>query len=109
MGRPLAQIDPKIVAVMASVGCTNTEIADYFGVNETTIRKRFSEILIKERAGEKKKLRTLQWKAAKAGNATMLIWLGKQKLGQTDKVETKADTKVVIREQTLDTSPKTDA
>jgi hypothetical protein len=29
----------------------------------------------------------MQWKLARSGNATMLIWLGKQWLGQTDKVE----------------------
>lgn len=29
-------------------------------------------------------LRRLQWKAAEGGNATMLIWLGKQLLGQKD-------------------------
>ncbi len=32
-------------------------------------------------------LRRLQWKAAKENNVTMLIWLGKQYLGQTDKQE----------------------
>jgi hypothetical protein len=29
-------------------------------------------------------LRRLQWKGAEAGNPTMLIWLGKQMLGQRD-------------------------
>jgi hypothetical protein len=27
----------------------------------------------------------MQWQAAKAGNITMMIWLGKQNLNQTDK------------------------
>jgi hypothetical protein len=32
-------------------------------------------------------LRRLQWKKAQEGNTTMLIWLGKQYLGQSDKQE----------------------
>lgn len=32
-------------------------------------------------------LRRAQMKLAESGNATMLIWCGKQYLGQTDKVE----------------------
>lgn len=32
-------------------------------------------------------LRAAQYKAAMEGNTTMLIWLGKQRLGQSDKNE----------------------
>lgn len=32
-------------------------------------------------------LRAAQYKAAMGGNTTMLIWLGKQRLGQSDKNE----------------------
>lgn len=38
-------------------------------------------------ATAKPKLRKLQWQAAEAGNVTMQIWLGKQMLGQKDKIE----------------------
>ena len=31
----------------------------------------------------------MQWKAADKGNVTMLIWLGKQILGQAEKSEVK--------------------
>lgn len=33
----------------------------------------------------KSSLRRLQWKAAQKGNSAMLVWLGKQMLGQKDK------------------------
>ena len=33
-------------------------------------------------------LRRLQFEKAQTGNTTMLIWLGKQMLGQKDKIET---------------------
>ena len=35
----------------------------------------------------KASLRSAQFKAALAGNATMLIWMGKQLLGQRDKLD----------------------
>jgi hypothetical protein len=45
-----------------------------------------------------------QYDVAMAGNVSMLIWLGKNILGQSDKVETKTvevskeDTKILIKE-----------
>ena len=36
----------------------------------------------------KVRLRLLQWRSAMAGNVTMLIWLGRQLLGQRDRPET---------------------
>lgn len=87
MARPKLDIDPNVVAAMAFAGSPTVEIAAYLGCDEGTIRKRFSEILTKERAGRKHKLRQLQWAAATKGNVTMLIFLGKQELGQKDSVE----------------------
>jgi hypothetical protein len=37
--------------------------------------------------GQKIKLRTYQWRSAEKGNVTMQIWLGKQYLGQSDKLQ----------------------
>ena len=34
---------------------------------------------------DKAKLKELQWMVAEQGNVQMLIWLGKQYLGQTDR------------------------
>ena len=45
------------------------------------------EFLTKGRANLKKRLRKAQLDAALSGNSTMLIWLGKQMLGQVDKQE----------------------
>lgn len=83
-GRPLAQIDAKQVEKMASYGCTNEEIGDVFGVNEGTIRKRFSVVLTKARANMKQRLRQAQYRAALNGDRTMLVWLGKTMLGQKE-------------------------
>jgi hypothetical protein len=85
-GRPLIEIDPKVVEGMAGVGATNVEIADFLGVDEATIRARFPDILTKARSGMRTRLRQAQYKLALGGNATMQIWLGKQMLGQRDQL-----------------------
>lgn len=87
MARPKAKIDPDEVLKLASIGCKVKEIADWFGVTDDTIINRFSEQLHKGRANLKMSVRRWQLEAAKNGNATMLVWLGKQMLGQTDTIE----------------------
>ena len=84
-GRPKKyNIDPEQVEKLASFGCTNTEIASFFGCSSDLIEKSYSEFLTKGRDKGKIKLRQLQWRSAEKGNTSMLIWLGKQLLGQTD-------------------------
>ena len=88
IGRPKKyNIDTKEVQTLASIGCSNTDIAEFYGCDESLIRKSYSEFLAKERQSGKVKLRGLQWAAAEAGNIAMLIWLGKNILGQSDKAE----------------------
>ncbi len=77
-------IDVKQLENLARFGCTNIEIAQFFGCDESTIRKGYSEFLTKGRATQKLRLRQLQWKSAESGNVTMQIWLGKQILGQSE-------------------------
>jgi hypothetical protein len=89
MARPKLQIDERTVEGFARLGATNREIAGHFNCDETTIAKRFSSILIKARANRKIRLRQLQWQLAEKGNLGMLVWLGKQELGQTEKTEVK--------------------
>lgn len=86
-GRPLIKIDKGEVEKLARLGCNDTEIGNFFGVHPTTIGKRFSVILTKGRAERKAKLRQMQWKAAEGGNIAMLIWLGKQELGQIETIK----------------------
>ena len=88
MARPKKyNIDTDKVTQLASFGCTNLEIAEFFGCDESLLRKSYSEFLTKGRSTGKMRLRQLQWEAAKNGSVPMLIWLGKQILGQTDKRE----------------------
>ena len=89
MARPKKfNIDTKQIEKLASFGCSNTEIAEFYGCDESLIRKSFSESLLKGRAKGKIRLRQLQWKSAEKCNVTMQIFLGKNMLGQQDKIET---------------------
>jgi len=89
MARPKKyNIDKKQLQNLARLGCTNIEIADFFGCDESLIRHSYSEFLIKGRSEQKMRLRQLQWNSAERGNIVMQIFLGKNLLGQTDKIET---------------------
>ena len=88
MARPKKyNIKQSEVKKLASYGCSNVEIADFFGCDESLIRKSYSEYLNKGRSDMKIKLRKLQWKSAEKGNVSMQIFLGKNILGQKDKLE----------------------
>ena len=88
MARPKKyNIDTTEVEKLASFGCTNIEIGSFFGCSPDLLEKSYSEFLTKGRDKGKIRLRQLQWKAAESGSHTMLIWLGKQILGQSDKQE----------------------
>lgn len=82
-GRPPLEIDASEVRKLASIGCKNEEIADWFGCSVDTITRRFAEELRKGRANVRISLRRIQLRLAEK-NATMAIWLGKQMLGQRD-------------------------
>ena len=88
MARPKKYfIDTKQLYKLAKLGCTNKEMGDFFGCSADLLEKRYSEFLIKGRAEQKMRLRQLQWASAENGNVTMQIFLGKNMLGQQDKIE----------------------
>ena len=68
---------------LAAVGCTDAEIADILGYSSKTLDRRFGRIIRQARATGVVSLRKEQWKKATDGNVPMLIWLGRQRLGQS--------------------------
>ena len=84
MGRPLKQIDEGLVQELARIACTNEEIAAICECSTDTLTRRFAEVIKTGREHAKASLRRKQWGKAMEGNVTMLIWLGKQLLGQAD-------------------------
>ena len=88
MGRPKKyKIDTEQVEKLASFGCSNTEIASFFGCSKDLISKSYSTNVAKGKDKGKIRLRQLLWKSAEKGNVVMQIWLSKQYLGMTDKQE----------------------
>jgi hypothetical protein len=85
MARPRKQIDEKKVEQFAAIGCSEKEIGLLLGCSDDLLERRFAGALKRGRASRNSNLRKLQYEAAKAGNVTMQIWLGKQWLGQKDK------------------------
>ncbi len=92
-GRPRAEFSMKTLANMVRIQCTRAECASVIGVSEDTIDRRvkeatgegFAAFFKKHSDGGKRSLRRAQFKAATVDrNPTMLIWLGKQMLGQKD-------------------------
>lgn len=94
-GRPkkiLTDEGKRVIEQLARVQCTDEEIASVVGCSVDVLtnknnKKAFAEAKEKGIQSGKASLRRLQYKAAEAGNPTMLVWLGKQYLGQTDKQE----------------------
>lgn len=92
-GRPAIVIDIEVMKRAASIGCNNEEIAALLGIGRATFYLHLErdpalqETLNEAAASGKATLRRLQWQRAASGDSTMLIWLGKNMLGQRDKHE----------------------
>jgi len=88
VGRPKFELDTNILEKLASILCTMEEMASFFGCSVDTLERNFADTIKKGREQGKISLRRLQFEKAQSGNTTMLIWLGKQILGQKEKIET---------------------
>lgn len=86
VGRHNIPVPPDEVELMARIGCTDREIAEHFGIKDETLRRNFVDYLVKGRSELKQRLRQAQLKVAFEGNPTMLIWLGRNILGQNETV-----------------------
>lgn len=84
IGRDKTIVPPEEVYKLAQLGCKDGEIASWFGIDDQTLRYNFKSELLKGRESLKQSLRSAQIKLALSGNATMLIWLGKNILQQSD-------------------------
>lgn len=100
MGRNAAELDYNIVDTALYYGATLKQVQfllEKKGISLSTktierVIKRDKELTFAEyreynHGGAKLKLAQKQYEVAMKGNATLLIWLGKNWLGQTDKNE----------------------
>lgn len=104
MARPRKKIDPEQVEKLAALNCSYEEMANVVGCDPSTLTRRFAQAIKKGRSFGNVSLRRKQFELAMAGNATMLIWLGKQQLGQRDRSEflddKEADSKDLAKQST---------
>lgn len=91
---------------LASYGLTNKEIAEALGYDENTLKRNFEIFLIKGKADLKQRLKRKQISVALGGNVSMLIWLGKQYLGQADKSEDTGDLNIVLTKKRIEAEQK---
>lgn len=97
IGPPFKDIDFADFEKCCQMQCTQEEIAGWFEIDEETLvdrvtqhyNKPYSEVYKKYSAGGKCSLRRRQFRRAQNGDKVMMIWLGKQYLGQSEKVEQK--------------------
>jgi len=92
-GRPRAKLDPVEIEKLASIGATQREIAAWFKISKPTVERHLCHPELREmfergNAAFDLSIRRKQAELAMEGNVTMLIWLGKQRLGQRDRFDT---------------------
>lgn len=88
-------IDPNEVYKLASIGMKNSEIAEWFGIDDSTLSYNFKQELTKGKLNLNQSLRRAQIQLALSGNATMLIWLGRNLLGQNDNPAVTDESKIL--------------
>ena len=77
-------VPPDEVFKLAELGLTDRDLAEWFDITESTLRYNFSSFLLRARQSLKIKLRRAQLRVALEGNPTMLIWLGRNLLQQSE-------------------------
>ncbi len=81
------EIDGEQIKRLASIFCTMEEICLIMQISKDTLSRRFQDVYNEGRAHGKMSLRRQQMKAALDGNVGLMVWLGKQVLGQSEKID----------------------
>ena len=96
VGRNKTIIPEEQVAQLAQYHCTNKEMADFFDVPLQTFVDNFRDIITKNRIITKQRLRKAQLDLAlNKHDRVMLIWLGKQMLGQSENPVSDVSTQIL--------------
>ncbi len=102
MARPKKEIDYVAVEKLASIQCTQEEIANFLDLSVRTLQRdeEFCRLYKKGQDNGKMSLRRYQFKLAEK-NTSMAIFLGKQYLGQKDVIETDNSKEIAKVEELL--------
>ncbi len=95
-GRPVKPVDYVTLDKLCGLQCTGEECAAILDMHYDTLNRKiredhgfgFTEYFKNKSASGRLSLRRKQYEVAQAGSVPMLIWLGKQYLGQSEKQET---------------------
>lgn len=91
MGRPRKHVDEILLKKLAAIHCNQDEMSSILGVSVDTLQRRFAAQIKAARDEGKMSLRRKMWEMALNGNVSLLIWLSKNELGMSDKVEEKKE------------------
>ena len=99
MPRKRIEVDPEQVRALARLGCTWDEIAGVLKIARGTFTLRMKEKKYRDAyeqgvAEGDVSIRRAQYDSAMKGKTGMLVWLGKNRLNQTDRVETHNETTI---------------
>lgn len=118
LGRKKIEVDFALVSNLCGIQCTGEEIASVLDISYDTLTRRideeygvtFAEYYAKHSAKGKVSLRRKQFEVATKGkgNVPMLIFLGKQYLGQADKKEIESPLGTLTPANQVDYSQLTD-
>lgn len=85
IGRDKKIVPPDQVQELAALGCSNRDIANFFGIEETNVSRHFAAFITKGREELKITLRRAMLNnACKNNNAAVQIFLAKNILGMSD-------------------------
>lgn len=106
-GRKKIPIDEDLLWKLASIQCTDGELGAIFECHQTTLSRRYRDLIDEARMAGHASLRRAQWiKAVHEGHPAMLIFLGKNYLGMADNPnapkEDAATTAALIRDALRD-------
>jgi|GEM_PF-6362796 len=95
-GRPKKKPDlgvERVITELSEIQCTMKEISAVTGLSVSTLERNYDELIKKGQECGRKSLRRKMFELAYAGNGNvgMLIWLSKQHLEMTDKVDNKIE------------------
>jgi len=108
MSKKNDKIDPEQIKMLASFGCTYTEIGKYFECDESTIRKRFKAKVESGKEEMKFSLRRAMWTSAMENNSiAMQIFMAKNYLGMSDKtaIDMTGNLETVLKECGFEENP----
>lgn len=101
-GRPPKKIYLEEIESLAAIGCKLSDMAAWLKISKRTMQRaaqdpRVIEAIRRGRGRGRVSVLRAQFQAALAGDRTMLIWIGKNFLGQSDKLSAEVEHDVHVK------------